>query len=102
MIADDSAGNGSVIPPEIQTTNCNVSAENFSCRLGAALIGPFCQHRSKPPACHRGKLSALIDDSRHRIGKIGASHPVHHNASHRQLSFIAFPSCFALNQRCQK
>lgn len=65
MIANDGAWNGTVIPSEIQTADGNISAEHLACRLGTALVGSFCQYGGKPPACHRRKLSALIDDSRH-------------------------------------
>lgn len=56
------------------------------------------QSDCKPSACHGGKLTALIDDSNHRVRIDGAKYTINNDRTYRQLSGIALTAGFAINE----
>ena len=101
MVAYHCPWDGPVVAPKIQGANRNIPAKHLPCRLPAACVRPGCQHGCKPAACHRRELPALVNDPGNCVREMGTADPIQDHAPNRQLPFVAFAPCFALDD-CRK
>ena len=92
MISNHGSFDSPGISSKIQAVYGNSSPQNFRSRLYAGLVCSFCQNRGKPPACHRRKLSALINDTCDTVRKIRTSHTVYDHAANCQLALVTLSS----------
>ena len=100
MMSDRYSGMCSVVGSEVgEITYVRYSAESFLSRKDTALFDVSGIINLVYSSAHCGsELSGCIDNTVDGVGISCGSYSVHNNRTYRNLTFIRFSACFALNK----